>query len=393
MKIAKMIKQGALVVATGVLSLALLTGCGGGKGIITVNGDEITRAEYNEMFQKASKNTQFTVTGKDAKDPDSFLNLMTRDRVVNELIAKKLLDQEIEKRKIQVTEEDIKLQKVKITEAVGGEERLKELMKQNDISEKQFEEDVKNEVKVDKLVAGVASSVVSDREVKEYYAKNKAHFNTPDRVRASHILIISNPELIREEVIEKDKKGALSAAQIDEKVSAEVAKRLAVAKEIRAKLDKNPGDFAKLAKEHSEDKGSAVRGGDLGFFTRDMMVKPFSDAAFNLKINTISDIVVSEFGNHIILVTDRSKAGLQPFNKVEPDIRAYLEQSKKVAILQKLFEGLRSSAKITFNDPSFDPETIQKKIREKAAAQMQMEKDMGLEGQLAPVDLEKKDKK
>jgi len=386
MKIAK-------VIVTSALSLALLTGCGGGKGIITVNGEDITRAQYNELYKKIEKSAAGFL-GKDAKNPDSLYSLINRDRIVNELIAKKLLEQELTKRKIKITEDDIKAQRVRIVEAIGGEERLKELMTENGISEKQLEEDIINEVKIDKLVESITSVKISDKEVKDYYNKNKAQFNTPDRVRASHILIVSNPEVIREEVIEKDKKGTLSAAQIDEKVNAEVAKRLELTKEIRAKLAKNPDDFAKLAKEYSEDKGSAVKGGDLGFFTRESMVKPFADAAFNLKVGTISDIVVSEYGNHIILTTDRSKAGLQPFDKVESDIRVYLEQTKKVAVLQKLFEGLKASAKITFNDPSFDPENIQVKIREGAMAQLKMEKELGLDKGLPPVDLDKKkDKK
>ncbi len=389
MRIAKIIARGALAVVTSALSLAFLAGCGGGKGIITVNGEEITRGQYNELYKKVEN----SALPKEARDPESLYSLINKDRIVNELIAKKLLEQELSKRKIKVTEADIKDQRSKIVEAVGGEERLKELMKENNVDQKQFEEDIANEVKVDKLIDNVAAVKVNDKEVKDYYTKNKSQFNTPDRVRASHILIISNPEVIRQEIIDKDKKGALTAAQIDEKVNAEVAKRLELTKEIRAKLAKNPNDFAKLAKEYSEDKGSGAKGGDLGFFARASMVKPFADAAFSLQVGTISDIVVTEYGNHIILVTDRSKAGLQPFSKVEPDIRAYLEQTRKVAVLQKLFEGLKASAKITFNDPNFDPENIQAKIKTKAAAQLKMEKDMGLGEALPPADLDKKDKK
>ncbi len=378
----------AKIIATSMLSLALFAGCTTGKGIITVNGEGISKAQYNEMYEKVSKTPQFAMLGNQAKDPDSFFNLMARDRIVSELIAKALLEQEVEKRKIKVTDDDIKAQRSKIVEAVGGEERLKELIAQNGISDKQFEKDLENEVKINKLVEEVADVKVSDKEVKEYYVKNKSQFNFPDRVRASHILITSNPEQIRQEIITKDKKGALSAAQVDEKVNDELNKKLELTKEISAKLAANPDDFAKLAKEYSDDKASATKGGDLGFFTRESMVKPFADAAFKLKPGVISDVVVSEYGNHIILVTDRAKAGLQPFDKVEAEIKAYLEQTKKVEVLQKLFDGLKASAKIVYNDPNFDPENIQKKIRERVEEQAKKEKESGLD--LGPITTDKK---
>lgn len=377
MKIAK-------IVATSMLSLALLAGCTIGKGIITVNGESISKAQYNDMYKMVTKNPQYALLGEEGKDPNSFFNLMTKDRIVNELIVKTLLNQEVEKRKIKVTNDDVKEQKQKIIDSIGGEDRLKELMSQNNVSEKQFNEDVANEVKINKLVDSIADTKVSDAEVKDYYNKNKSQFNYPDRVRASHILISASPDEIRQSIIDRDKKGELNAAQLEEKVNSELDKKMALAKEVRAKAAANPADFAKLAKQYSDDKGSAAKGGDLGFFTRENMVKPFADAAFNAKPNVVSDVVVSQFGNHIILVTDRSKAGIQPYDKVESEIRAYLEQTKKINALQKLFDGLKSSAKIVFNDPSFDPMNIQEKIKEKAA--QQADKDKGKAIELGPVE-------
>lgn len=362
MKIAK-------IMATCALSLALFTGCTVGKGIITVNGEGISKSQYDKMYAEVSKSPQFQMIGDAAKDPDNFFTLMARDRIVNELIIKKLFEQEVKKRNITVSKEEIAAQKIKITEGLGGEAKLKELMLQNGITEKKLEEDIINEVKMSKLVESSGNVNVSDKDVKDFYNENKAQFNYPDRVRASHILISANPAELKQAIIDGDKKGELSAAQIDAKVKEEMDKKMALAKEVKEKAAKNPAEFAKLAKQYSDDKGSAIKGGDLGFFPREAMVKPFSDAAFSLKVNTVSDVVVSQFGNHIIVVTDRAKAGLEPFDKVAPEIRGYLEQTKKITALQKLFDGIKASAKVVYNDPSFDPANIQTKIREKAAAQ------------------------
>ena len=85
-------------------------------------------------------------------------------------------------------------------------------------------------------------------------------------------------------------------------------------------MRKSPQDFAKLAKENSNDPGSAERGGDLDFFSKGMMVKPFEDAAFKLKQGELSDLVESDYGYHIIKVTAIKPATLKPLEQVKGDI-------------------------------------------------------------------------
>ena len=91
--------------------------------------------------------------------------------------------------------------------------------------------------------------------------------------------------------------------------------------------------------------------------------------------------MVSEFGNHIIIVKDRAAKGLQPLDKVKDEIKAYLEQQKKITALQKLFEGLKATAKVEYVDQSFNPENIQKAIRE----DMQKKQQQAQPGQSAPM--------
>ena len=358
-------------------SLLLFAGCtSNNKAIITVNGEAITRGEYNEMINLIKNNPQFKNAPAAEKVETSPVMLMTKERVVQDLIVKKLLNQEYKKRNITANDTEIETKKQEIIKQLGSEEKFNEILKQNNVSQKRIKEDLANEVKIHKLVEATSDVKVSDKEVKDFYNQNKDRFNYPERVKASHILIEANPELIKKSIIDADKDGKLSAADIDKKVKEEMDKKMALAKDVRAQALKDPKKFADLAKKYSDDKGSAQKGGDLGYFPREAMVKEFSDVAFSIKPDTISEIVVTRFGNHIILVTDRSAAGLAPFEQVQGEIKAYMEQDKKISALQKLFDGLKSNAKIEFNDPSFNPENIQKQLRAAAQASAESQKMM-----------------
>lgn len=152
----------------------------------------------------------------------------------------------------------------------------------------------------------VASQIAApETELRAYYEQNKSAYGQPEERRASHILLTAG-----EGGTAADKAGARKKAE-----------------ELLAQLRRNPGDFAKLAREFSKDPGSAAKGGDLGFFGRNMMVKAFEDAAFNLKPGEISDVVETDFGFHIIRVDEVKPATYRPFEAVRADIeREYRRQ-------------------------------------------------------------------
>ena len=124
---------------------------------------------------------------------------------------------------------------------------------------------------------------VSEDELRKYYTENQARYSAPEERRASHILI-------------KADKGASDADK---------AKARARAEALLAQVRKDPTQFAEVAKKNSDDPGSAAKGGDLDFFPRGAMVKPFEDAAFALKPGDISDVVQSDFGFHVIRLTEQ----------------------------------------------------------------------------------------
>lgn len=360
--------RGKKLLATLAISAVLFAGCGlkSGEAIIKVNNQNITQGQFDAEFDKQAGNGIAKALGVNVKDDkNSFLYLLIKDRVVNELIVKSLLNEEIEKRGITVSNQDVEDAVKEIIDKVGSKEQLDALLKQNGISNANFKKDLKEEVKMKKLAKELGSSTVSDAEAKKFYNENIAKFKHPDKVRASHILISVNPQEIEEVVKSEPANKNLDETAIKAKVNAEIQAKEAKAKELLSEAKKNPTQFAKLAKENSEDTATANKGGDLGFFAAKEMVPEFSKAAFAMKPNTISDKPVkTQFGYHIIMVTDRSAAGQEPFEKVKPSIKAYLENQKQIALIDKLTESLKKSAKIEYVNPEYNPENIQKGVQE-----------------------------
>ena len=148
-----------------------------------------------------------------------------------------------------------------------------------------------------------------------------------------------------------------------EKIQAEQkAKAEAILKEVKA----NPDNFEKIAEQKSDDKVSGERGGELGFFSKTDMVPEFSNAAFSMKPNTISDeLVKTNYGYHIIKVTDRMEAGTTPYVKVKDEIKFYLETEEQIKVLKKLTDGLMKIAKIEYIDSSYDVDNLIKNLNKK----------------------------
>lgn len=356
--------------ATIALSAMLLTGCALNQPkdtIIKVNGDNITQSQFNEVFDKAVGNSMFAQMGIDVKkDKNGFLYLMLKDKTVNELIVKTLINEEIEKRNIKVTKQDTEKELKTIIDKVGSKEKFDEILKQNGISANQFKKDLTEEVKMKKLVSTLSKVSVSDAEAKKFYKANLNKFKFPDKVRASHILISANPEEIKEKIKSNPANKKLTDKEIQAKVDKELAIKLEKANKILAEVKKDPSLFAKVAKENSDDTTSAKQGGDLGFFAQQEMVEPFAKAAFIMKPNTISGVVKTPYGFHIILVTDRMKAGQEPFEKVKGEVVTYLENQSQVKVLENLIESLKKQAKIEYVNPEYDPKAIQEQLKKQA---------------------------
>jgi len=345
----------------------VLSGCAGKNNdtIVTVNDTAITKTQFDKEFKQVMNNPEFKEQGVDLNNAKNKpLALVIKGRLIDEMIVKTLLNEEIAKRKITVSDEEFNAEYKKILDSVGSEDKLKDILKQSGVSMEQFKKDFRTELLQRKFIDEVAKTSVTDKDALKFYNDNKNMFKMPERVRASHILISANPDEIRSVITADDANKALSPADVDKLVNEKMQTQLQKAQDILAKVKQNPADFAKIAAEQSDDKQSARMGGDLGEFSYDKMVEPFSKAAFALKPNTISNIVTTPYGYHIILVKDRMAASVEPYEKIKNELRSSLEMQKKTEVLAKFFDSAKKSAKIVYNDKTYSPEYIQNELRE-----------------------------
>jgi len=161
----------------------------------------------------------------------------------------------------------------------------------------------------------------SEEDLRKFYDDNQARFAVAEERRASHILI-------------KAEKGASAA---------ERAKAKARAEELLAQARKSPASFADLARKNSQDEGSAPNGGDLDFFGRGAMVKPFEDAAYALKQGEFSEVVESDFGYHVIQLTGKRGGDKKSFEQVRAEIEGDVLKQLAQKRYTELAEGFRNT--------------------------------------------------
>lgn len=364
------------VLLTLLASALIFSGCGFKKDvIIKVNNQAITKAQFDKAYQKASKNSQLAQMGIDIpEDENNLMYLMVKDRVINELIVKELVRQEMEKRNITVSNDETKKERQKMIDKIGSKEKFNDILNQNGISNSQFEEDLAQEIKMKKLVNIIHPVNVTDAQAKAFYNKNVSKFKYPDKVRASHILIAANPVEMKEHL--KSKNTSMTEEEINIKVQEEMLQRYQKAVSIEKQIKNTPEKFEAIARDESDDTVTAKNGGDIGFFAQKDMVKPFADVAFKQKPNTISEVVQTPYGFHIIKVTDRKAAGQEPFLKVKEQLKQYLAAQERVKALEQYLNGLKARAVVQYVNDSYDPVKIEAKMKkiaaEKKAAAMNM---------------------
>lgn len=221
----------------------------------------------------------------------------------------------------------------------------------------QFEERLVSEARLS-AQQYAASVKLADGAAQKFYDANRARFEIPAQVRAEYLTLspeslaaqlnVGEAEVRKEydahpERFRKDEERRVSHILIQARKDAGEAALKAAREKIDGLLERvkaNPADFAKLAKENSQDPGSAERGGDLGFFGRGAMVKPFEDAAFGLaKEGDVSAVVQSDFGFHIIKLAGVKAEQVRPFEEVRNEIAAELKKAEAGRKFAELAEG------------------------------------------------------
>lgn len=223
-------------------------------------------------------------------------------------------------------QEIIKTQKAKFLDDVIMEKLLYgEALKANIDKDAETQEviaEAKKKILVSRLIKDRVEDKISvaEEDIKGYYDEHSEEFMLPERWRASHILVDT----------------------------------LEGAEDIKEKLDE--GDlFEELAKETSKD-ATSKQGGDIGYFSKGQLIPEFEEACFKLEVGQISDIVQTQFGYHIVKLTDRKSPEVQEFSSVKELIKKELEKDQRKQLLEELMNNLRNKAKITINEKLLEEE-------------------------------------
>jgi peptidyl-prolyl cis-trans isomerase C len=247
-----------------------------------------------------------------------------KKNVLEGLIEREVLYQESQKTGIKITDQAVDEQLAAIKKRFPSEEEYKKALSAMNLTEDEVKAQIARGLAIRELINQEIMNkiTISDEESKAYYDANPQFFKQPEQVKASHILI----------KVEADATDAQKA---------EARKKI---NDIQQKI-KNGGDFAELAKQYSEGP-SNVRGGDLGYFRRGQMVKPFEDTAFAMQPNEVSDVVETRFGYHLIKVYDKKPEQTLAYADVKEQIGQRLKQEQAEKEAAQYVEQLKKDAKI-----------------------------------------------
>jgi len=290
-----------------------------GEKAAVVNGVVITRAHYEkELKVHLDRSTQQGRPVSDEQMP------ALKKTVLEGLIEREVLYQESQKAGIKIPEQKVNDQMAGIRKRFPDEAEFKKALASMGLTEEEVRTQIQRGLAIRGLIDQKVADkiVVTDEETKAYYDANPQLFKQPEEVKASHILIKVEPTA-------------------DDAAKAAARKKI---EDIRKKLT-DGGDFAELAKEYSEGP-SGPQGGDLGFFRRGQMVKPFEDTAFSMKTNEVSAPVETRFGYHLIKVTDKRPEQTLAYADVKDKIAARLKAEKIQKAANLYVENLKKDAKI-----------------------------------------------
>ena len=293
--------------------------------IANVNGVAIDRGEFDSKYAKMTK--AFTTRKKDIP---AGLAKRYRESILKQLVDKELLRQKISEAGVKVDDAALATELADYKKMFRTEENFQRYLKSSSITLDQIQANISHNLAVQQLLEKQGDLAVTDAEVKEYYEKNQSRYEIKEQIRASHILF---------KVSKKDDKGADAKA----KKKADAAYKDAA---------KAGADFAALAKKHSEGP-TASRGGDLSYFNRGRMVPEFEKVAFTMKVGDVSKPVKTQFGWHVIKVTDKKEGRKRPFDEVKESISKLLKNKRSRKAKAALLKDLKGKAKVE----SFLPET------------------------------------
>jgi foldase protein PrsA len=290
-------------------------------GSIALVGDRaIPKEELDRLIEQAKSNYEAQEQDFPAAGTPAYEDI--KSTLVRSLVQQAQWEQAGAAMGIEVTEDEVNSQLASLKEQYfnGDDEKYQEELEKQGLTEQQLREQIESKLLSDKIYAAVTKKAgVTDAEIKAYYDENKAQYEQPESRQVRHILV----------------------------------KNEALADEIHTKLE-NGGDFAQLAKKHSEDTASKAEGGEFEAF-KGKTVAPFDKFVFAADTGDLSNPIKTEFGWHVIEVLgDVEPASVQPLDEVRETIESTLLQEKQNTALQDWVEETKTKYRVVYA-PGYRP--------------------------------------
>ncbi|CAN5612288.1 peptidylprolyl isomerase [soil metagenome] len=302
----------------------------GAQKVVTFDGGEVTKGEVEEAVNQFAQQS-----GAGEIPPDSPQYQAALQQVMPQLVGVEIAQAYAQENDVEVTQQDVddEIETIKdqITEQakaagqdIGREKAFEEALTQADLTEDELRQDIRDQLPIQKVQEEVVGDVEpTEDEIQAFYDENKElQFATPEQRCISHILFNKDQEQKAEEVKQQLQDG---------------------------------GNFAELAKEFSQDPGSKEEGGDLGCQGEGSFVPEFEEAAFSADEGEVVGPVETEFGYHVIKVTETRPAETAPLEEVKPQIREQLAQEEQFTEFEKWLDKEKEDRNIEYL-PGYKPE-------------------------------------
>ena len=312
--------------AAGGLIAAVLVAVGAGFGtyyytakmayVAKVNGNWLAMSEFQHRIDGVKRQYAQQMGVNFQNEAGQAVLAELKEKVLSRMIDGELIREESVKRHTEPAKADVDKAFDHILQANFGGDRskLQARLTQLGLSEAEIRDELADSARTQNVMTAIAGSdAVAEPQAHTYYDAHQREFQRDAEVRASHILVPSLEEALA----------------------------------LKDKLD-HGADFATLAKQNSKDTGSRDQGGDLGFFGKGKMVPPFEKAAFAAQIGQVTAPVKSQFGYHLIKVTDRHNAGLQPYDQVKQAIIDQLSKETRQKAFRAWLDSTKQQATITY---------------------------------------------
>lgn len=414
---------------------------GAGRDLASVGDSKISVPQFEQALRERQDQMRQSMG---ASFKPEMMNLPeVRLGILNSLIDQRLLLQEAAKNRLLMSDEALRdfISNVPALQENGkfSMSRYESVLRSQGMSQPQFEARVRQDLTLQQLVGTIGSSafvsstqaeamlrlqseerqfsefrIASDQfadkvkiemaAVQKFYDENKSRFEVPEQVKAEYVVLSLDALLPQVTVGDaevkawfeghqdryqqaEERRASHILIQTNGDTGKEKAKAKAKAEEVLKELQKAPSRFADLAKQYSQDPGSAQKGGDLGFFGRGMMVKPFEDAVFAQNEGEISGLVESDFGYHIIKVTGIKSAKQRPLTEVRAEIEGEL---KRQAATRKFAEAAESFNNMVYEQSdSLQPVVDKFKLKIQQSGWLQKNADPQMLAALGPLGNEK----